>query len=328
MTDVSSSAAEMQALRDEIAALRDLIVPSVPDDSITSRPPTPPASPSLRSCASSQATLQDFTPVPSESFLVMPDKFDGDRSALSAFLHQVDFMFQTAPRRFPTDALKVAAVAQLLRGSAALWMASLVDNPDEFASVQHDYQDFKALLRTTFDDPTLSATATTEITLIRQGRDSVAKYTADFRALTARLPDWTDATFMALYRKGLSPEIGAQLLQFPKPSSFRELTTFALEADTRLLEHQLLYPSMRRPARASNAPAPPPAAESDPTVPRDQAPASRRKGTQGPLSAADREHRRQNNLCLYCASNEHFLRDCKVRKVRFSAEPAKNESRQ
>ena len=326
MTDVSSSAAEMQALRDEIAALRDLIVPSVPDDSITSRPPTPPASPSLRSCASSQATLQDFTPVPSESFLVMPDKFDGDRSALSAFLHQVDFMFQTAPRRFPTDALKVAAVAQLLRGSAALWMASLVDNPDEFASVQHDYQDFKALLRTTFDDPTLSATATTEITLIRQGRDSVAKYTADFRALTARLPDWTDATFMALYRKGLSPEIGAQLLQFPKPHSFRELTTFALEADTRLLEHQLLYPSMRRPARAPNAPAP--AADSDTTSLRDQAPALPRKGPQGPLSAADREHRRQHNLCLYCASNEHFLRDCPRSGKRSPAGPAKNESRQ
>ena len=314
-TELHNIRLDNQCLRDDIASIKELLISGVQP----SRPPTPPASPpEPRSVRPSVVDVS--SPSSQESLYVLPDKFDGDRATLSAFLHQLDLLFKNAARRFPDDSAKVALVGQLLRGPASQWLANLMDNQPEFAAVRDNYRKFRALLQHTFGDATQSTTAAVRLVQLRQGRSTVANFTTDFRSAAALLPEWPDVVLMTLYNIGLAPEIGDMLLQFPPPASLLELMTLAQRAEHRLLDHRRVHHRF-----VPRVPRVPPLTLVTPAT-LDVEPKSPRRA----LTDADREMRRQNNLCLYCGAGDHFLQECPVRPQarRSTSNASKNGHRQ
>ena len=173
-----------------------------------------------------------------------------------------------------------------------------------------DLDDFIAAMSQVFDDPNRCATAEARLHSLRQGRRSVAEYTAEFRRWVTDTT-WNPAAQRSQFRRGLSELIKDELARVEAPDSLDDFIQLCIRIDQRLSERkkERLWSLDHRPTYSFSS-----TAQRDPqpaTEPM-QVDALRRS-----LSISEKERRLAENLCLYCGEPGHFAIECpnKIRKT-------------
>jgi hypothetical protein len=226
-----------------------------------------------------------------------------------------------------------------------------VESPTEAASPP-EFTSFKAFakaLEAQFGDPNLKRTMIKELEALKQ-TSTAAIYAAEFRRISV-YTGWPDDVLMNCFEKGLRINVTTQMAcDSEKPQTLSEMIALAIKWDNiivRAMEQRRVaqfnrpqqfqqYPTPTRPGQ-HQLPAPrstgtPPATTRWPTTPRPMLPAPTPTSNDGstpmeldrtqrfptqPLTqeqrAARTQYRRENNLCLYCGSQNHHLANCPIR---------------
>jgi hypothetical protein len=280
----------------------------------------------------------------------MPDPpvFSGERKAVLPFLAKCRLKFTGQPSMFPTEHTKVVYAGSRLEGPPFAWFTPLNDRmhkpgetpPTELAT----FDDFAKALTTLYGDPHLSLTAEREIRALKQ-LTSVAVYIARFEEHRQYLT-WNDDALRDQFYLGLRDRMKDSMAPLDRPKDLASLKELALRLDARLDARwqekqatgntsnptprpswnnrpQTLQPPSHRqtPAIAINNPAsstPATPAPSAPSVPKPNFPSHTPDGTipmelgsRGwQLTAAEKQRRRDNNLCNYCADPSHRAFQC------------------
>ena len=247
----------------------------------------------------------------------LPDKFDGTRSRLRGFINQIRLIIRLQPRRYSDDFRQVGLIGTLLTGQAQAWFAPLVETS---SPLLNDFQAFLTEFEATFGETDKRRAALNKLYALQQGDRAASIYASEFRQLACDV-EWDGQALLDQFRRGLRGEIKNLLLNFPEPTSLNEAISQAVRCDNRLFEfRQEERPHRIHPpwpaATRSHLPwltTPPPmsSSTSSSTPATDSSsPMEIDRIRYRPLTNAQRQHRRANNLCLYCGSPDHLIRSC------------------
>ncbi|KAI3369234.1 hypothetical protein L3Q82_007781 [Scortum barcoo] len=119
---------------------------------------------------------------PREPFVPTPESYAGDLGSCSRFLFQCSIVFVQQPSSYSSDNAKIGYVVNLLRGKASDWATVLwqANSP-----VLQSFDSFIAEMKKVFDHPVQGQEAVKRLLDLRQGSQSVAAYSVDFRILAA-----------------------------------------------------------------------------------------------------------------------------------------------
>ncbi|KAI3357782.1 hypothetical protein L3Q82_016166 [Scortum barcoo] len=119
---------------------------------------------------------------PCEPFVPTPESYAGDLGSCSRFLFQCSIVFVQQPSSYSSDNAKIGYVVNLLRGKASDWATALwqANSP-----VLQSFDSFIAEMKKVFDHPVQGQEAVKRLLDLRQGSQSVAAYSVDFRILAA-----------------------------------------------------------------------------------------------------------------------------------------------
>lgn len=238
-----------------------------------------------------------------EPHVALPNKFDGSRGNCRNFMNQVKLIFQLQPKRYSSDATKVAFIGTLLSGSASTWFSPHFESG---STIMSDIALFWKEFEDTFGDLERAVTAANKIRTLRQGTLSASEYASLFRRLASDL-DWGEAALADQFRRGLRDDVKDLLLTLPPPKSLSEAIHSAIACDNRIFERKSErrgnnYSQGHLAYRQHNSEAIPMEIDSLHQSER------RRKG---PLTPEERARRRRLNLCMYCGESGHLVKDCR-----------------
>lgn len=233
----------------------------------------------------------------------LPDKFNGDKSHVRGFMLQLNLFFQFNTLFEGNDALKIAMVASLLSGDALNWVAPYLERPEQHANVLSNFSEFKALLMNTFGQKDRAHLAARELEQLRQGTHSAAWYSSEFRRIAADL-EWADQPLIHFFYSGLSSRVKDLLVFQDMPNSLEELINLSIKADNRIEERRASNFNRHHPHLPFRAP------RHDSTPQKDDPMDVDKSKKRGRLTEVERAHRRKNNLCMYCGSATHLVKDC------------------
>uniref|UniRef100_A0A8D0CDF6 DUF4939 domain-containing protein n=1 Tax=Salvator merianae TaxID=96440 RepID=A0A8D0CDF6_SALMN len=97
---------------------------------------------------------------PTPKLLLLPEKFDGSRDQLPAFLAQAQLYMQLRPEDFPSDHVKVAFLIGHLTGPAAKWAMPYLLQPSPLLA---NLNGFMQAMRETWGDPVQAETANRQV---------------------------------------------------------------------------------------------------------------------------------------------------------------------
>uniref|UniRef100_A0A3Q2YAJ9 ribonuclease H n=1 Tax=Hippocampus comes TaxID=109280 RepID=A0A3Q2YAJ9_HIPCM len=135
-----------------------------------------------------------------EPMLPHPPRYGGEHGQCGHFLHQCSFVFDQQPSVYVNDNAKVAYVMSLLTGQAASWAISVSEAQPNLRS---SFPDFVTALRRVFHHPVRGREAEGRLLELRQGKQSVADYSIEFRILAAQ-SGYEDRALCGLFRRGLN----------------------------------------------------------------------------------------------------------------------------
>jgi hypothetical protein len=213
--------------------------------------------------------------------------------------------FDSRPRKFATDRQRVSYAASYLADIAMLWwQPMLVARPEP--SIRGDWGEFVDQLNVYFGQPDLAQSSERALRALKmQDYQHVNKYMIEFSE-HATHTGWNDAALYGEFYRGLAERIKDQLLSLERPQTFQQLKVDALRCDTRYWERQgeKAAPAGRaRPTATASTPAKvgiAPTMQADPAK-RGRNPGGAQLGTDGKLTEVERERRRAQGLCYYCA---------------------------
>ena len=219
-------------------------------------------------------------------------------------MNQVRLVFQMQPGVYHDNRTKIGFIGSLLSGPALNWFAPYVENN---APILSDLSAFNLIFESTFGDPDKYRTAATKIRSLKQGNRSTATYASEFRQIASDLA-WDDAALTDQFRSGLRDDVKDLMIAFTNPEDLTASISLAICCDNRLFEQRqerrLTLPTTFTPAPPSMGipPRPTPTSGNDSM----QLDAVRFK----PLTNAEKDRHRANNLCLYCGLAGHMVRNC------------------
>jgi len=242
------------------------------------------------------------TNAPRPAKLPLPPRYGGQQDTTRPFVASCRLYIRAQEARFPSEGYKVTFLIGLLEGAAFTWAQPFIEQEDPLTE---NFDDFCSALLRQFGDYDPQASAEAALMTLTQGRDSVAAYTTKFRSHAAA-SGWNDLELRGHYRHGLNKDVPQLLLGvFLRPTTLAALMDIFFEYGQQLAELAADFPENPRRAPATTAPAPahiPPGRW--PTAPQ---------GRRGPLTAEEKDRRRNNNLCMYCGVAGHFVGECPAR---------------
>ena len=256
-----------------------------------------------------------------------PDLYHGDRRKLKGFLMQLDIYFTLRPHQFTSDIQKIYFAASYLRGAAFNFFEPYIrrlggSSQNTTIPLITSYNQFQEELIRTFGDINETATAQRELQKLRQ-ITSAAQYTTEFRRITSHLT-WNEDALIFTYYQGLKSPLKDELSKEERPTTLQTLIEKAVRLDDRLFERRMEKNQDWHPTRISNnhfssatpkhsAPEPMDLDASIKTPTSNPAPqpaGNSQKSKRGKLTPAERKHRMDNNLCLYCGKGGHKVQEC------------------
>lgn len=263
-----------------------------------------------------------------------PETFHGQRDSLNAFITECELVFELQPSRFGDDRTKVSYMISLLRGTPLLAVRPLLSF-DPRPYMLDDHRSFVAYLQTNYGDPDEKGTARRKLKALRQNGPA-STYFAELQQYIAIL-GWKDQDpIIDRAIDGLKPYLKDEVARAGhRPNTLSELIAFIVPLDNRLYEREqekryetrntIQRPTVNsRPTQptgtvtsvtsATFTPRSTNVADTKPVLlnyPRNTGSTPR-----GPLSDAEKQRRRDHNLCLYCADQGHNANDCPLTQSR------------
>jgi hypothetical protein len=266
------------------------------------------------------------SPAPSKPKFEAPATFSGKREDWKTFQSQLELFFLNAAPLYATDAEKIMFSISRLGDTAAFkYMEKHIPSfrlPAEERPVLLSNLDvyFKTMSKT-FGVTNAHVLAESQLRTLKQ-RGSALDYTNKFINLAADTK-WNDAAMISQYRLGLKESVQETMAIHDEPDTFADFSQLAIDIDNRHFGYSLTKStatksSIGRPSTTSTTSSRttssiPPA--STPSMAMDLSQAQHR-----PIDAEEKQRRKDNNLCTYCASADHWIKDCPT-KPKFSPRP-------
>jgi hypothetical protein len=203
-------------------------------------------------------------------------EFKGAHKDVREFVAHCELNFAAAPGLFSTEDQKIVFVASHLSGIAFKWYQAL----GSFTAFQHE-------LLTAFDDADLCSRSVAALRKLEQ-TGSVAEYIHSVHT------KYNNVALCDAFYFGLKDKIKDLLTEAGRPATLAKLKADALKFDHRVMERQ-----RERPASHAVSPPAPRSAAMDVDALSTRPP---KKSLHGPLSAEEKERRKRDRLCGYCAS--------------------------
>lgn len=262
-----------------------------------------------------------------------PNKFGGNKKDLKNFLSQVGNLFTLQPQTFQHQQTRILFVSTLLEGHALTWFRTLQEDSSQTAVLQ-DWTQFIDKMEETFGDPFECIHAQRDLAKLHQGTGTCSSYSTEFRRI-AQLTDFNESTQIYMYTRGLNLTIQNALAINDKVyPTLTTLITYCIMVDNRLYEakigsaianHQVPRGYPRRPSgqpfrrEGSHVPSGPNPSFQHPHFqpPTDEA-VPMVIGAMGfkKLTDAQKQHRFDNNLCMYCGKVGHQAVSCPQKSTR------------
>ncbi|SAL94853.1 hypothetical protein [Absidia glauca] len=241
----------------------------------------------------------DATPARPAIKVKEPTTFSGRSSSCAPFFSQLALCFAANPSRFLDDHTKILFAISHLSGNAFAYMEpylSKLEPADSRPTILTDFSTFRRQIVGAFGDSNPVVNAEAAIRDLKQlGPASV--YATEFRRL-AMLLSWNEAALISQYRLHLKDPIQDELTRRDSIDSLDDLIATSIDIDNRLFTRQ---------RQKQNTP------RSEPQL-MDLSIVT----THQPLTAAQKQYRRDHNLCMYCGAPGHFTNTCPKKRSQAS----------
>jgi hypothetical protein len=247
-----------------------------------------------------------------------PEKFSGKREDWKSFRSQLELFFLAQSSQYPTDASKIMFALSRLGDTAAYkYMerhipAFKLDEEDRPAIIT-DIDKFWSVMTKNFGVTNAHIVAESQLRALKQ-KGSALDYTNKFVQLVADT-EWNDAAKISQYRIGLKEAVQEAMSRQEEPRKFSEFSDLAIEVDTRQYGYFLQKQPVRSTPVLSTTRNSTPVAAPRSFVPAATAPAPSMamdlsQAQHRPVSAEEKQRRRDNDLCSYCGLEGHWVKEC------------------
>lgn len=308
LQNLSSNVAQVGGRLDQLSTHLTTTVPVHPPAPVPAPAPVPPALPIAHSAQ------------PREPFIPTPVRYSGELGSCRQFLHQCSLVFDQQPLTYSSDQSRTAFVMSLLSERAAAWSVAIsrANSP-----ICDSFQSFSAEFLRVFDHPLRSKEASSRLLSLRQGQNSVATHSIDFRILAIE-SGWDERALQTVFLRGLREELRDELAVRDETTSLDELISLAIRLDSRLRErrrersererhappvrqtmssHHRGSPESSRPPSSPHGT--PPLTAFSPLCPEEPMQLGRMR-----LTPTERQRRRLQRLCMYCGQEDHQMAHC------------------
>jgi Retrotransposon gag protein len=258
---------------------------------------------------------------------VLSPKFKGDDTlTVDEFKSKLTMTIERYEESLATDRDQVRFAIQSMEGPPALYFAPFVNQivPDD-EGILEDYSKFLNHLENVFGDQHNLDELNAKLGQLRQHPGTMVEYISKFRNLAGRV-GWNEAALVARFKDGLSSEVKS--LMAPQWHALRTLSDTMTSASTAYQNTLFQQKNRPRPSLSKNnllpqslRSRPTPIASSSPAPsPMDLDNVRAKK-----LTATEKQHRRDNGLCMYCGGGNHFAASC-PKKIQLAAVITDGES--
>jgi hypothetical protein len=267
-----------------------------------------------------------------EPKVAAPKPYTGKRTESLEFILKCETVFTAQARTYFNDDTKLAYAINLLENEAYEWVKpALLTNVDKKPSYVQTWSEFKKEFLKVFSDVDIKELSYQRLQALKQ-TGSASSYATEFRRYSLNL-DWNDEPLRQHFFRGLKSEVKDRVLS---PSDFADLASLIENA---IKWDNLLYQRRKDPNNGKSTDRsylnttrqsshwvnrttnPAPKAQWNNPPPRHTlgtGPAPMEVDSiHGPLTQAEKDRRRNNNLCLYCGNPGHRAVDCRKRSNTF-----------
>jgi hypothetical protein len=253
----------------------------------------------------------------------LPDAFSGKREDWKSFQSRLDLFFLTHDSAYPTDADKIMFIISRLGTDTAAsklmepYISKFRDPVDLRPVLISDLKVFLAYMSKNFGVTNSHVVAEINLRKLKQS-GSALDYTNKFINIAADVK-WStnDDAMISAYRLGLKEAVLEVLARDEEPTTFVAFSQLAIEIDTRQYSYTLTRSTPRNTSSSSSTSAG--RTTITPHVPRTPAPIAVESGPSPmdlghaqhrPIDAAEKQRRKDNDLCGYCGAEDHWIREC------------------
>jgi hypothetical protein len=258
----------------------------------------------------------------SKSIIPDPDKFSGDRSKTQLWLLQLQRKFEVDAATYPNDRARVAFASALMTGPALTWLA-LYERQRPRPQFLDDWTLFQESVLQRFGEDDPQTQAVRNIEKLKQ-TGSCHKYYSDFTkyALETGYPD---VVLKRLFYHGLKDSIKDSLSARvgSEPDSLELYAQLCITIDNRQHDREMEKKHASKPKPSSSQSSGKGNHAGPSSSSRNSHPSHQSRSTpqsdpmeidstkkHKKLTDAEKQRRRDNNLCLYCASPDHRRAEC------------------
>jgi hypothetical protein len=249
-------------------------------------------------------------------------EFHGHSNKVEEFLIKLDIFFSMNPS-FKLESQKTLYVISRLKGRAFDWI--IPRKAACFPEWTRDHQILLDDLKHQFGDQQSKSMASSKVMRLRQGKRSVSDFAIEMETLFYKAGwDPNSQPAKTAFENGLNDDILGALSHDAVPESFREYVNLAVTLEQRLrngrrINENRSVPSSRRPTFQPNG-----VMNNNQSIPNNFQRTAQPTQSDGPvpmevdaiqrnsrgLTAAERQFRIANNLCLYCGNQGHRASNC------------------
>ena len=242
--------------------------------------------------------------------IALPEKFDGSHSKFRDFLAAVNNYIAVKENEFSDDEAKSRFIGSLLCKEALTWYRHICETNVDLL-LRHN--EFINEFTSNFDDPNSRRNAQEALARMKQGKFNVASYGAKFRRLASETL-YNETALIVLFRRGLNDEIKDVLCQtFEDPDNLEDFIKLCTKIDQRLAERRIEKSLSRNiPFAHFKRPNKPARNNNSETVPMEID--SMTFNNKKKITDEERQHRKKNNLCMYCGKPNHIASNCPNKK--------------
>ena len=257
------------------------------------------------------------------------EAFDGtDNRNFRNWVTQMGVFFDTQPQKFGTDQARIFYAGNRLRGDALQWYGRQIKDAAKVGTDEHPvwvtWTAFVESMRDLFGRRDEEIEARRRLDNIKQGNRELVAYINELEQLDS-LASLSDELKLYIFKRGLSQGLRDRLALWPHElTNYPEASQAALQLNRQTEEFQQLS---QKPYRAQPRQTPTPSASQATTnvqvgvtTPADpdamdwsvDASSLPRKA----ITAEEKQRRRTEGLCHYCAGKGHIAANCPVKQQR------------